>query len=210
MKQIKNVIKAYGIALTGGVATGKSFVSSVLRNENFLVFDADIFSRDVCRPGRRAYNEIRSSFGDSVLRSQDLTLDRQKLSQIVFSDEKKRKILEGIIHPEIEKRFLEEVERSGLVQKPRLFFYEASLIFERNRQKDFKEVWLLGCKKETQLKRLKERSPHLDEIFIEKLLNSQGSFEMKKDKADFTINTDRPKQKIEEMILHRVKVKSSF
>ena len=204
MERIKNVIKAYCIALTGGIATGKSFVSSVLRNEDFLVFDADIFSRDVCRPGEKSYREIRSFFGDSVLRSEDLTLDRQKLSQIVFLDRKKRKILEGVIHPEIEKRFLEEVERSGLVKKPRLFFYEASLIFERNRQNDFKEVWLLGCKKETQIKRIKKRNPHLVDSFVTKLLNSQDSFELKKDRADFIINTEGSKEEVKESILKRV------
>jgi dephospho-CoA kinase len=88
------------IGLTGGIATGKSTVSTQLAARGIPVIDADILARQVVRPGTRALNKIVSTFGSEVLQ-EDGTLDRAKLGAIVFHDEEQRRKLNAIIHPAV-------------------------------------------------------------------------------------------------------------
>jgi dephospho-CoA kinase len=92
------------VGLTGGIATGKSTVSEILRRLGAVVIDADQLARDVVAPGTPALAKIAHEFGD-VLQA-DGTLDRKKVAAIVFADPAKRKGLEAITHPAIRERFL--------------------------------------------------------------------------------------------------------
>ncbi|CAL1277714.1 unnamed protein product [Larinioides sclopetarius] len=88
------------VGLTGGIASGKSSVSALLRNMGIEIIDADIIAREVVEPGKRAWRKIREEFGDSVFHS-DGTLNRSALGQVVFSQQEKRKVLNSITHPEV-------------------------------------------------------------------------------------------------------------
>lgn len=89
------------IGLTGGIATGKSTVSTLLSNTHHIpVIDADVLARTVVEPGTPALRSIVSAFGPSIL-FPDGSLDRKKLGSIIFEDEKKRRILNGIVHPAV-------------------------------------------------------------------------------------------------------------
>ena len=88
------------IGLTGGIATGKSTVSALLRAHNVPVVDADVLARKVVEPGTPALTAIVRAFGPEVL-IPDGTLDRPKLGRIVFADEAKRKQLNAIVHPAV-------------------------------------------------------------------------------------------------------------
>jgi dephospho-CoA kinase len=88
------------IGLTGGIATGKSTVSTQLATRGIPVIDADLLAREVVRPGSRALKKIISTFGREVLQ-EDGTLDRAKLGAIVFRDEEERRKLNAIIHPAV-------------------------------------------------------------------------------------------------------------
>jgi dephospho-CoA kinase len=88
------------IGLTGGIATGKSTVSTQLVARGIPVIDADVLARDVVRPGTRALKKIISTFGPEILQ-EDGSLDRGKLGEIVFRDEEQRRKLNAIVHPAI-------------------------------------------------------------------------------------------------------------
>jgi len=96
------------VGLTGGIATGKSTVSSILRSHNIPVIDADVVARQVVLPGTRALRNIVGAFGPEILLS-DGSLDRKKLGSIIFADEHKRKQLNGIVHPAVRRAMLWEV-----------------------------------------------------------------------------------------------------
>jgi dephospho-CoA kinase len=93
------------VGLTGGLATGKSTVSDVLRGLGCVVLDADVLAREVVEPGEPALAAIATEFGPGVLRA-DGTLDRKRLGAIVFADPARRRRVEAITHPAIRDRFL--------------------------------------------------------------------------------------------------------
>ena len=96
------------IGLTGGIATGKSTVSALLKASNIPVVDADMIARKVVEPGTTALAKIEATFGKQVL-FPDGTLDRKKLGGIIFTDESKRKRLNAIMHPAIRRTMLWQV-----------------------------------------------------------------------------------------------------
>lgn len=96
------------IGLTGGIATGKSTVTGILRRWEVPVVDADKIAREITAPGQPALKEIRKEFGAAVFRP-DGSLDRQKLGDVVFRDTAARRRLEAITHPRIRKRMAEEI-----------------------------------------------------------------------------------------------------
>jgi dephospho-CoA kinase len=103
------------VGLTGGLATGKSTVSTILRSLGCVVLDADQLARDVVAPGEPALAAIVEAFGRDVL-GPDGALDRKRLGALVFTDPERRRRLEAITHPAIRDRFLArlaELEAQG-------------------------------------------------------------------------------------------------
>lgn len=141
--------------LTGGIATGKSLVASMLRDEGIPVFDADQTARDVVAPGQPAWEDIVKTFGEGVLAA-DRTLDRAKLAAIVFSDAEKRKALEAITHPRIReaiaKNILEVAMKGGDIA-----VVDAALMIETGWAKEFAGVIVVDVPAEVQLARVMAR-----------------------------------------------------
>jgi dephospho-CoA kinase len=88
------------IALTGGIASGKSTIAKRLGELGAVVVDADALSREVVEPGEPALEAVRAAFGDAVIR-EDGSLDRPALGRIVFGEPAKRHLLNGIVHPAV-------------------------------------------------------------------------------------------------------------
>lgn len=141
--------------LTGGIATGKSLVASMLRDAGIPVFDADQTARDVVAPGQPAWEDIVKTFGEGVLAA-DRTLDRAKLAAIVFSDAEKRKALEAITHPRIReaiaKNILEVAMKGGDIA-----VVDAALMIETGWAKEFAGVIVVDVPAEVQLARVMAR-----------------------------------------------------
>lgn len=93
------------VGLTGGIASGKTSVSNLLKSPQYHVplVDLDVLAREVVEPGTSTLNKIRAAFGDDVITSGG-ALDRPALGRIIFNDEKQRKKLNAIIHPAIRRR----------------------------------------------------------------------------------------------------------
>ncbi|KAG9350148.1 hypothetical protein JZ751_026501 [Albula glossodonta] len=100
--------KMFLVGLTGGIASGKSTVSSALRDLGCPIIDADVVARQVVEPKSPAYCRIVQHFGPEIL-LENGEIDRQKLGQIVFSSAEKRRLLNSITHPEIHKAMLKQI-----------------------------------------------------------------------------------------------------
>jgi dephospho-CoA kinase len=142
--------------LTGGIATGKSTVKKLLESLGHPVIDADQISHELTEVGRIGYEKILSHFGTAILH-QDLTIDRKKLGQIIFSDSNQKTVLESILHPLIRtevQNLKKNYEKKGVS----LCFYDVPLLFEKNMQDQFDKTVLIWCSPDIQLKRLMRRN----------------------------------------------------
>ena len=149
----ENIMKVIG--LTGGIASGKSFVASVLESCGAVIIDADLLAREVVAPGEPAYQAIVEAFGERMVRS-DGSLDRAALGRLVFADAAARKILEEITHPHIAKRAAQRIERERVRGTP-VLFYMVPLLIEANLTSMVDEIWLVFVNRDVQLERLVTR-----------------------------------------------------
>lgn len=189
------LLKRFGIGLTGGIASGKSTVSRILRNLGFPVIDADVLAREAVEPNSKGLALIVSAFGGGVL-NKNGTLNRQLVRDMVFSNPQKKEILEKILHPVISDLLLKHLREMGLFQHPRIFFYEATLLFETGNYQKFREIWLIQCQPQTQLLRLMKRS-QLDEATAKKIIERQTPKQSQVHLANVIIDTNSPIEELE-------------
>ncbi len=178
----------FRIALTGGIATGKSHVLKRFRSYGIPTIDADRIARDVVQVDCPANASIRSRFGESVFQK-DGQIDRKKLAARVFDSTSDRKALEDIIHPYVRKDIDQWFDQIELNKQARFAIAAIPLLFETNRQADFDLVLLTACQPDNQLNRLLEREG-IDEIAARKRINAQLPSRQKEEGADFIIRTD--------------------
>jgi dephospho-CoA kinase len=174
------------VALTGGIATGKTYVANRLREAGIPIVDADVLSREVVAPGTPGLSAVRKRFGPDAVR-RDGTMDRVRVGQIVFKDKRARLDLEAIIHPAVQKaimRFFDE-----LPKRTPFAFADVPLLFETGREKEFDTVVVVACPRDLQLTRLMERNK-LSKEDAERRLNAQLPIDQKVKKASHVIKTD--------------------
>lgn len=171
--------------LTGGIATGKSLVASMLRDEGIPVFDADQTARDIVQPGKPAWDEIVKTFGEGVLAA-DRTLDRAKLGAIVFSDPAKRKALEAITHPRIREAIAQNVIDVAM-KGGDLAVVDAALMIETGWSKDFFGVIVVDVPDAVQLARLQARD-EVSEADAKKRIAAQMPLAEKRAHATWVID----------------------
>lgn len=175
------------VGLTGGIATGKSTVSRMLKQRNFPVIDADLISREVVKPGKPAYRKIVSSFGEEVLLSNE-EIDRKKLGNIIFSDPAKREELNEIVHPAVRKEML--LKRDELIkEKEKLIVLDIPLLFESKLTHMVEKVIVVYTTEVMQLNRLRNRDNISCEDAVNRI-NSQLSIEKKAEMADEVIDNN--------------------
>ena len=173
--------------LTGSIAVGKSYVSSVLAGLGCHVLDADQTAREAVVPGSVGLRAIADAFGREVLQP-DGTLDRAKLGAIVFSDETKRTRLNSILHPLIIAA-QDEWLRGREAQDPRgVGIVDAALMIETGSYKRFDKLIVVCCRPELQLERLMKRDG-LTAAEAARRIASQMPQEEKKKFADYLIDT---------------------
>ena len=148
--------KMYLIGITGGIASGKSTVSSLIRKKGFSVVDADKVSREVLVKGGKAFVECVNQFG-SVILDRDGGIDREKLGEIIFNDPAKRKKLNSIMHSRIRVKLLKEIV-CCFCRNEKVVFVDIPLLIESNLTFLFRELIVVFTDKEVQLKRLMTRN----------------------------------------------------
>lgn len=175
------------IGLTGGIATGKSYIVGVFRELGCEVLDADLTAREVVEPGQPAFNEIVNHFGREIL-SPDGTLDRAKLGAAIFALPAQREKLNAIVHPrvfEAQERWLAEIANRN--PQP-IAIIDAALMIETGSYRRFDKLIVVYCEPEIQIERLMARNNFSREEALARISAQMPSAEKLK-YADFTINT---------------------
>lgn len=180
------------VGLTGGYATGKSFVAGELERLGCHVIHADLLGHAVLEPGREAYAPTVGAFGAGIL-SSDGTIDRKKLAAVVFENPELLEKLNGFVHPAVI-RLEEELLRNFAREDPRgIAVIEAAILIEIGRHVAFDRLILTACDEETQIARGMKRD-HLTREQVLARLARQLPLEEKKKHADYVVDTSGPKE----------------
>lgn len=185
------------IALTGGIASGKSTVTLILRARGYVVIDADNIVRELYGKGKPIYNAIVSTFGKEIL---DLSgeIDRKKLGALVFSDSEARKRLNSATHPIVEAEISKELHEKQL-QGETMVFVDTPLLIETGNSERYDAVILVAVDFETQLQRLQSRNQlSHDEAVLR--IKSQMPLEDKKAYADFIIDNNGTLEMLDQQV----------
>jgi dephospho-CoA kinase len=144
------------IGLTGGIASGKSTVSKILRSLGAVIIDADIVARRIMEPGQDTLELVVEEFGRSILKD-DGTLDRKLLGSIVFNNKGRLDKLNSITHPEIRRMIEKQLEIITDSGREGIVVIDAAVLIESGMDNIVDEVWLVYIDFNTQVKRLVER-----------------------------------------------------
>jgi dephospho-CoA kinase len=175
------------VALTGGIATGKSYCLVHFAELGVPVVDADRLAREAVTPGSPGLRAVVERFGREVLAA-DGSLDRPALGRIVFRDPRARAALEAIIHPEVYRHIREWF--ANLPPGTRVAMADIPLVFETGHNHDFDAVVVAACSSDEQVRRVMTRDG-LSERDARARLAAQWPIEEKVKRADYTIWTDR-------------------
>jgi len=174
------------IGLTGGIGSGKSAVARMFKEEGAKLIDFDYLARLVVEPDKPAWRDIVEYFGSEIL-SPDRTLNRAALAEIVFSDPRSRKALEGFTHPRIFERrdaLLASIKKDD---PQAIVIVDFPLLFELGLRDEIDKVILVYVPREVQFKRATQRGG-LSRSEVEKRLRAQLPIEEKKALSDFIID----------------------
>ena len=144
------------VGLTGGIATGKSTVSALLRELGAEIIDADILAREVVEPGEPALAEIAAEFGPGVLDAAG-RLDRKALGAVVFADPERRRKLEAFTHPRIRDRFQRRLEELTARGFGGLVIFDAAVMIESGNYRNMDRLVVVVADEPTQIARLMAR-----------------------------------------------------
>jgi dephospho-CoA kinase len=172
----------YAIALTGGIATGKSTVASLLSLNGMRVIDADSISHEILDA---SYAWVKENFGEEFVNGSKV--NRAKLGSLIFSNSEAKKKLEEFLHPKIR----DEIEKRSIKQDSFKFPYLIDIpLFFENGAYDIKESVVVYTPPDIQLERFMKRNGYSKEESL-KRINSQMSIEKKRSKATWVIDNSK-------------------
>ncbi|MEN6560430.1 MAG: dephospho-CoA kinase [Acidobacteriota bacterium] len=175
------------VALTGGIACGKSVVARLLAEKGCLLYSADQAAHELMRPGRPAWKKVVARFGPGILRP-DRTIDRSVLGTLVFGDAAARRALDRIVHPLVladQDKAVRRLERRG---RAAIFVVEAALTIEAGYARHFDRVVVVHCRKADQVRRLRERDG-IGRAAALRRIGSQMPVREKLRYADYAVDT---------------------
>lgn len=175
------------VALTGSIATGKSYVLQQFRQRGVPCLDADLLAHGVMGSGTEASAAIAERFGGDILAG-DGTVDRRKLGAVVFADRGARRDLEAIVHPAVYRAITAGLRAFALVGNYPMAIVDIPLLYETGRAADFDRVIATVCPPEVQLARLVERG--LSPEQAQQRIAAQWPAAEKAARADIVITTD--------------------
>jgi dephospho-CoA kinase len=190
------------IALTGGIATGKSHVLGVFRRYGVPCLDADALVRGVEAAGTEATQAIAARFGAGVLQ-EDGAVDRAKLGPIVFADTSARRELEAIVHPAVYRAITAGLRAFELTGNPAVAIVDIPLLFETGRPEEFDAVIATVCSVPKQIERMVARG--MSEADARQRLAAQLPAAEKAKRATYTIDTSGTFEETEAQVLQILK-----
>lgn len=171
------------VAITGGIASGKSTVGKMVAARGYFVIDTDRIAHEITSPGSDAVREIADAFGEDVLKP-DGSLDRRKTADIVFSDPGKLEKLESILHPKIQAEWHRRVDES----EKKWAFVVIPLLFEAGIEGTVDRIWLCFSPAEIRLERAMRRDDASEERILARM-NAQIPDEEKTPRSDVVLDT---------------------
>lgn len=191
------------IGITGGVGSGKSRVLEYLQEkEGFVLYQADILAHEVQRPGTICHEKICEYFGREIC-NEDGTIDRKKLGMIVFADNEKLLMLNRFVHPAVQEKILELIEKEEANGKA-CFVLEAALLHEEFYRNILDEIWYIYVDENVRRERLRASRGYSDEkitsmisaqpsekLFTEisdRIIKNSGAFEETIKQLEYAIN----------------------
>ena len=162
-------MKTLKIALTGGIACGKSSIIQIFKKNAIAIIDLDVIARAVVKPKSQALSELVAHFGNGIL-NDDQTLNREALRQVLFENNANQKIIEEILHPKILEKMQMDIEKLNVP----LVVVEVPLLVEQNLSNLFDRAIVVDCDEQNQLKRLLNRK-NMDEKLAKTMISAQAS-----------------------------------
>jgi len=181
------------IAITGGIACGKSRVGSFLVEQHVAVCDADDLAHDVTKAGRPIYYAVINKFGEEIL-GKNGEIDRQRLGDIVFSDFGKLAGLNSVVHPAVKRAW-----REWLLEQERDADAAAvivPLLFEINETEDWDAIVCVSASENVQIRRLAERG--ISESDARRRFSAQMVLRKKMECSDYVIHNDGSEELLRE------------
>jgi dephospho-CoA kinase len=185
------------VALTGGAATGKSYVLDRFRRHGIPCLVADDLAHGVTAAGTEATSAIAARFGAGVI-AQDGSVNREALGAIVFADDAARRELEAIVHPVVYRAIEAGMRAFAKLGDSTLAVVEIPLLYETGHTSDFDRVIVTTCRDDLQLQRLIDRG--LGEARARQIVSAQKPAAEKVALADFVIRTDGEKSETDEQV----------
>ena len=187
--------KSARIALTGGIASGKSLVSNFFRELKISVIDTDIISREILHSNKSILCEIRNSFGNHIFSEQG-GLKRKELRKIIFENRKKRLLLESIMHPEIRKETLKRIQ----MEEGIYHIIVIPLLYNSPMKNDIDRIIVVDCTDTIQLQRLLKRDSETISQ-AKHIISSQASRQDLLKIADDLIQNNQSKQATKSQVI---------
>ena len=191
------------VGITGSIGMGKSTVSSIFRNNDIKVWDADFEVHNLYKKGKEGYNSIISIYPEL---KDKVEINRKKVSNLLREKKIDLKLIEEIIHPLLIRSREEFIKKN---KKDKLLIFDIPLLYETKAY-----IWLdyvinVFCSKKSQIERLKKRE-NFDIKKINYLISKQISVNQKNKKADYVINTDQDLKQVERQVINFIKTMRKF
>ena len=180
------------VGLTGGIASGKSFVGEALAGWGCFVIQADEIGHQVLAPGGEAYEDVIREFGGGIV-APDGSIDRRRLADLVFHDPERLARLNAIVHPPVLRREAELADAFFARDPHGIAVVEAAILIETGNHRRFDQLILVFCAQEQQIDRALRREGAA-EADVRARIGRQMPLEEKRKYADFVIDTSGTKE----------------
>jgi dephospho-CoA kinase len=195
------------VGLTGGLATGKSFVGRLLAGLGCHLLQADQIGHELLQPEGYAFAAVVREFGASIL-APDGSIDRRRLGMEVFGNPERLAVLNGLVHPHVVKREEEWLREVESADPNGIAVVEAAILVETGSFRRFHKLILTVCSEEEQVRRAMDRD-HLTEDEVRDRLKRQMPLEEKRKYADYIIDTSGAKSRTEDQVKDLYKILTS-
>ena len=179
--------KVTTVGLTGSIASGKSTVSKMFVEMGAHLIDYDLLARDVVRPHKDAWNAIIEAFGTQIL-NDDLTLNRDKLARVVFSDPDRLQVLNSVTHPAVFREAERQANEIARADPNGIIIKDVPLLIETGIHRTVDKVVVVWASRENRIQRLIMRGLTQEEAL--RRIDSQMPLREKVEYADFVIRND--------------------